>query len=357
MSFFAPVQVGVMGIAGMVLDWLNIAVVFAILYMLFQLATNGTLGGKNGLWGGGGGSGGGGSGGGGDERPPRPPREGEERTLPPGIPQNVIHEWDRPNGRYLLAWDARPGDENVVEYQIQRREAPRLRNLGTRRFLTGNLVGGWQTIGRSTTPEFIDSGSSHRWRINPRNLTYPGNRRVRQNLMYQYRVRAINRNNQKGSWGHSRPRTRGPNYIVRPHINFVQPNGPVIWFRPVATRVSGDIVVDTGDATGYRFRLEWWSFPLTERRFVDSMVSGGLSSAGARAHHGVLHRWNNFTAPYTDNAVLNTLDYNTIIGHIVCLGLFDPTTNDWLWDQREIPPHAPIIVIPGMIRGGIPRIP
>ena len=358
MAFFAAINfASTQGVArvflGIILSYLTLAVVLAIIYMLFQLVTSGN--GLGGLFGGGSGR----TGRGGNEpapRPPRTPREGAERALPPGIPQNIVHDWDAPNTRYLLRWEARPGDENVVEYEVQRREAPSLRNLGTRRFLTGNLIAGWQTIGRSTAPTFIDTGASHRWRINPRNITYPGNRQLRPNLAYQYRLRAINNQNRHGPWGNSVPAQRGPGYDVRPEIRLIRPTAPLQWFVPVTTEVEGAIVVDHGNAAGRPFRLDWWAFPAAERAFAENMVQNNLDPGQAPAHHGVLHRTNNLPAPSQDHAVLPALDYNTLTGHIVCLGLFDPTTNEWRWDRREIPAQNPIIVIPARIQGGQPII-
>lgn len=194
-------------ILGAILDWLTLIVVIAIIYLLFMLATGGEwieklgnlFGGAKGEGGNGGDTSGGGEGsgdrGGG--------RTGNNRPMPPGAPQNVHHQWNDPDGRYQISWDHRPPEENVVEYQIQRRESPSLGTLATKRFLIGNLFGGWQTIGKSTTNGFDDTGSPVRWTINPRNLTYSGNKTLNPNLAYEYRVRAINGKGKKSPWSRS----------------------------------------------------------------------------------------------------------------------------------------------------------
>jgi hypothetical protein len=346
------VQQAVQPILGAMLDYLSLLVTIVLLYMLVRLGI-GTYDKARERFGRDGGRDGGGR----RERPPRTPKEGAERPLPPGVVQHLQHRWDAPQQRYLLHWEARPGDENVVEYRIQRRESPSLRNFFSRRLLVANMFGGWQTIGRSTASEFADTGTTHRWAVNPRNLTYPGNRRLHPNLAYEYRVRAVNNQNQSGPWAYSRPEAAPEQaYEVHPEIRGVAPAGPLHPFVPVPTHVQGAVVVDAGNPAVARFRLDWWAFPLAEQAFAQNMVATNAAPDQAPTHHGVLHRSVQAGAPSLDQALLPLLDYATLTGHIVCLGLLDPATNEWRWDSRAIAPHHPIIIIPAMIRGGQPVI-
>gem|GEM_PF-1786603 len=144
------------------LDWLSIAIIIAIIYMLFMAATGGEgIGRFSNLFGGGNGAGNGGG---------NTPRERGPRGDPvprPGAPLNVHHA-PQPANTFKVTWDPRPTEENIINYIVERKR-PRF---------------GWSTISRHASPaNTIDAT--------------PGSQAPR------YRVRSVNSYGKKSGWSES----------------------------------------------------------------------------------------------------------------------------------------------------------